>query len=86
MTAPIQHPISGEGDGWIKHNGEECPVALDAHVEIKWMDDHGEEFSVGKADDFYWPVHTIGNPQPGDIIAYRVIPSATADRQQGEGK
>lgn len=63
-----------DSDGWIKHDGGECPLPSDSRSEIKNRNGKCGEGIIGK-----W-VH--GNAQKSfDIIAYRPILAETQPRQ-----
>jgi len=53
-------------DGWIEHDGGECPVGAETWVEVR----HGGGREVGRADEFRWK-NVSGL---GDIVDFRPIP------------
>lgn len=79
-------PITGEEVGpWIKWSGGKCPVDKKTGVRVRL---HHETRSTAETYPArpagYWDWSKV---RGGAAIAeYRVIPAATAARQQGEGK
>lgn len=73
MTTP---PMPGD-QGWIKHGGGKRPVAPDTPVEVRHRS--GEEsgsYMANYGDDARaccWAWTHVGDP--GDIVAYRVLPA-----------
>jgi hypothetical protein len=58
-------------DGWIKHDGDECPVDGETLVEVRIRD--SEEYpQQDRADGWDWNYNGIS----GDIIAYRIVEEA----------
>jgi hypothetical protein len=62
-------------DGWIEWSGGECPVPVDAEVEIKFASgEYDDALPAGRWD---WRHISMsgGKPSLGNIIAYRVVRS-----------
>ena len=58
--------VQADADGWIEHDGKECPLPVDVKCEFKTKAGLGGEAPAG---DLYWDLGAEG----GSIIAYRPI-------------
>ena len=55
--------VQADDDGWIKHEGNECPLPDDVRCEVK--NEQGVQWEVGwmlLADNFYWPAVSAYRP------------------------
>jgi hypothetical protein len=66
-------------DGWIEHDGGECPVALDSRPLVLFRDGMGivDQEDAPMAREWIFesvPCLWVHKPGPADIIAYRPEP------------
>lgn len=60
-------------DGWIEHDGGECPVPADTPVKVQCRFEPApdEDQEAWPAGGWHW-LHS-GFPGRGDIVSYRVV-------------
>lgn len=58
--------LSPASDGWTKWEGGECPVAADAHVEVKFRDG-----DTDRREPRDWNWSRFDGPKT--IVAYRIV-------------
>ena len=76
-TPPKKEEVETPDDeGWIQHDGGECPVDGDAVVDVRTR----VATTQGMAHTFCWP-NLENEREYGDIVEYRIVKEPTEEKE-----